>query len=53
MKLEDMLEGPAGPGIIRRAFDILRRIQKLQSNDTHKTQTQDSAPTLPQKIAKL
>jgi hypothetical protein len=47
MKLEDMLEGPAGPGIIRRAVDILRRVQKLQSNDTHKTQTQDSVPTLP------
>jgi len=44
MNLEDMLEGPAGPGIIRRAFDILRRVQKLQSNDT-KTKTHDSAPT--------
>lgn len=51
MKLEELLNSAAGPGIVRRALQILGRVQKLQSTDTRKTE--DAAATPPKDTAFL
>jgi hypothetical protein len=41
MTLEEMLDSAAGPGIIRRALDVLKKIQRVQGEPR---QMADAAP---------
>jgi hypothetical protein len=48
VNFEDLLAGPAGPSIVRRAFDVLKKIQRVQGTETNKTL--DSAPANSQAV---
>jgi hypothetical protein len=41
MTLEEMLDSPAGAGIIKKALNVLRRVQRVQGEPR---QTADAAP---------